>query len=218
MSTRSELERIERFFPAELGNPDAPMNAYTAYSLRNNLNHLIDESPQIIICTAATTDRPVFPLAESNRSETSRGIWSQEFIHTWIRPDRPANLDLLVYAQTESATDDMTVTARCVPAIYPIGDSSAPDIFTEAGVTASGTTNAANTSEKLIDVKAIFTTPQWRFLSAHTTLPNVGGLNTKGANVSVAIMRLEVKLTYAADASYATQYGGMTLLMLREFC
>ena len=221
MSTSSELERIERFFPAELGAEDSPMNAYTAYSLRNNLNHLIDESPQVIICTAAPvrgTGPVALPSDDTLYYGTSRGIWSQEFIHTWIRPDRPTNLDLLVYARTESVSNDMTVTARCVPAIYPIGDATAPDIFTEAGVTASGTTNATGTSEKLIDVKAIFTTPQPKFYAAYEQIGSPSGLNTKLASVSVAIMRLEIRFTYAAPADYVSQIGGMTLCMLREFC
>jgi len=218
MSTRSELTRIERFYAPELGDAHSPMNSYTAYTLRNNLNHLIDEAPQLIICTATTTGSPVMPMNNLYASGTCAGIWSQEFVHTWIRPDRPTNLDLLVYGQTESVADDMTVTARCVPAHFPVGDASAPDIFTEAGVTASGTTNATTTSEKLIDVKAIFTTAQPKFLSAHTTLGTLGGLNTKVAAVSVAIMRLEIKFSYAAAASFGTQTGGMTLCMLREFC
>ena len=218
MSTRSELTRVERFYTPELGDAHSPMNAYTAYTLRNNLNHLIDEAPQLIICTASTTGSPVMPMNNLYASGTCAGIWSQEFIHTWIRPDRPTNLDLLVYGQTESVADDMTVTARCVPAHFPVGDASAPDIFTEAGVTASGTTNATTTSEKLIDVKAIFTTAQPKFLSAHTTLGTLGGLNTKVSAVSVAIMRLEIKFSYAAAASFDTEIGGMTLCMLREFC
>lgn len=224
MSTSSELERIERFFPSELGGEDSPMSAYTAYALRNNLNHLIDESPQIIICTAAPVRSAALePVAlpsddTSAYYGTSRGVWSQEFIHTWIRPDRPTNLDLLVYARTESASNDMTVTARCVPAIYQIGDATAPDIFTEAGVTASGTTNATGTSEKLIDVKAIFTTPQPKFYAAYEQIGAPSGLNTKLAAVSVAVMRLEIRFTYVAPADYESQIGGMTLCMLREFC
>jgi hypothetical protein len=112
----------------------------------------------------------------------------------------------------------MTVTARCVPAKFPIGDKSAPDIFTEAGVTASGTASTTGTSTSVIDVKAIFTTPQPKFRAAWETLTSKSGLNTALASVTVAIMRLEVEFTYT-DATYnATQDGGMTLCLLREFC
>lgn len=203
MGTTSNLLRLERIDPASL-NADRPMSAYTAQMVRNNLAHLVDESMQhrINISDAAGL---------SLGSYKTPGEWTTmpiEFVHSWTGPMQPSNIDLMVSGQTPAGT--MTVTARVVPAHYPVGDLSAPNFLTAAGVTGTGTTTSA-TDAVIISQQAILADAS-AFVSSLTPIAYVE--NGAAHTVFIGLMRLELDVKTTSTSTEPV----VNRILLREFC
>lgn len=133
-----------------------PVSAGRTFILKNNLAHLIDQSTQVLINWVATSvagaTNDSYQLRREGDPVLTNAyvprIWSQEFPLTWLRADRPVNLDVLVQVATfqvvEPSDNDLNVRARVVPARFAIGDDAAP-AFADQVVTAT-TTSASPTA------------------------------------------------------------------------
>ena len=140
MSASSNLGVLEGLASSPLDTGDS-VSAYRAWAIRNNLAHLIDESTQVRINWVGTSvdgdSNDTYKVADLGVEPVLTGasvkrIWAQEFPITWIREDRPVNLDLHVRAATTGdTTPTLIMYARVVPASFPIGDPAAPVLVSQ---------------------------------------------------------------------------------------
>lgn len=112
-----------------------PVSSFRAWCMRNNLLHLIDVCSQTRInWTSGPMDRDdhyALPAAAPDTAGDSGGVaWCQQFPHTWVRPSRPVNLDIRITLRAEfEPSGDVVAVARIVPAEFPEGDLSAPNLW-----------------------------------------------------------------------------------------
>jgi hypothetical protein len=190
--------------------PDSSFEAYRgvdtlrAYLLRNNIQHIVDESPQVRVNFMSSGNGDSFAGALNSADGTR--IWHATFPQTWTRQDRPTNLEVRVATQANNAGLDFR--ARVVPASYSIGDLSAPALFDE---TASSSGSGA---EWLIELFTDFDANGIPAGLADSVwadyLINEGDI----AQVRIAEMRLEVTVP-AGNGDAANQVVGVSV---REFC
>jgi hypothetical protein len=182
----------------------APVSVYRAFALRNNIQFLIDECPQVRVNWCAAPDAPEF---DADRFETDfTAVWTQDFEHTWIRPDYPTSLDVYALAVApgyDSGT--FTMRLRVVPASSPLNDLSVvPLVDLSASKVADG-------SGALLVIDE-----QVRFTDRLDQLGIMQQLSTKEGDFfrspRVALMRVEVTLTPPPGTVVA-----LTQCQLREF-
>lgn len=172
----------------------APMSAAQAFLVRNNIAHLIDESCQHRInwagagSSSASISRPIITRGHG----VDKLFYQQEFPLSWLGPNRPANLALVVVYEGVDDTDsegDNDILARAVicPASSP-RDSKQNAIFDQVGNAASG---AAGFAAALIDCSEHVATLN----SAYETvgLVNEGGI---WFGPQVCMLRLEVSVSF----------------------
>lgn len=194
--------------PAGTLDADRPVSVWRAEMTRNNLAHLLDEYCQTRINWSSTGTEDYY-VDKSN----DRRIWAQEFPHTWLREDRPVNLDLVVGAATTGASPPTTLSlrARVVPARFALGDSAADALaLIDTTVTLTSATPA-----DVIDLQTDFDA---------NGIPSGLGSNvwativvSEGAadQCAVALMRLELMLDEVT--AHASPVHSVTRVYLREF-
>src|SRR5690348_3127773 len=97
MGATSNLLRYERLDPTSLQSNE-PCSVYRAWSTFNNLAHLLDESAQHRINHQVSIDGFASEVAHPLDS-----YWEQQFVHSWLKPILPANLDILIGIQVAAA-------------------------------------------------------------------------------------------------------------------
>lgn len=112
MGATSQLLRIERIDEDSFDYWN-PVSTYRAWALRNNLSHLVDEYAQHRINWSLATSDPTFHTIVL-------GIpWTQVFMHSWLKPNRPANLHIIISLQAapgEGTDFDVDIFVRVSPA------------------------------------------------------------------------------------------------------
>lgn len=197
-------------FDADAFNADRPCSAINAFLLRNNIEHMIDESPQVYVNWAGMR-------TASDCSWTYLGkvpfTFSQTFVCSWVRSDRPANLDVFVTARTRGSnvTPTLQLRIRVVPGSSPIGDLSAPYMI-DATTTISSTTPVV-----AFDEQAFFTTPREDLFASFADVTTNDNGTDRIARVSV--MRVEVTLEDITEEPNPNegQVHEVTSLMLAGF-
>lgn len=107
----SNLGRVERIDPDSMA-ADNPVSTARAWICRNNLAHLTDQYAQHRINWVAYGPdsggyRPVIGGFVALTPESAP--WRQRFLHSWLKPDRPANLDILLSLE-KNPTSDLTLS------------------------------------------------------------------------------------------------------------
>lgn len=188
-----------------------PVSAYRGWVTRNNMQALIEQSPQHLINwmggPAPQADTfLMYPSVHAELGDAGTSVtWCQEFVHTWLSSSRVANFDLRVFAiAQEEIPIVMDVEPRIVAASFAVGDAAAPAIFFTPGAT----TNQPNGEEAITEQVFVTTVPT-------VELSPFGILEDGAVNeAQVAIMRLEIKLTLESGTSFP---WGLLGVLLREF-
>jgi len=117
-------------FPIYGLSANEPMSSYRAWENRENLMHLTDEFSQHRV-NWMTPDASGYGIEHSGTPDEAP-TWSITYPHTWLAPDKPANLDLRVMGH------DCYVRARLVPWYVPLirdgflnGSGTGPEVFSE---------------------------------------------------------------------------------------
>jgi hypothetical protein len=186
-----------------------PTDTVRAYLIGNNIAHLCDESTQHRINWIASAPAGGDSFLTTSNSQR---IWCQEFPQTWLREDRPTNLEYRVAASIGSSggTPELEVRCRVVPASYPVGDTSAPALVDETATTTSAT------SAYIIDLFTDFDT--------NGVPDGLGGvwndsfyINEDNFSPSrIALMRCEVWVTVTTTGSDLLR--ALRGVSIREFC
>jgi hypothetical protein len=169
-----------------------PVSSHRAQEARNNLLHFTDQFSQVRI-NWVVADEGIAGTANSSR------IWCAEYPHTWLSPDKPANVQ--VFLQGSGA--EMRV--RLVPAGPSIiGDLSTPSVFSEVidltgGPTVGNVTHQV-TPENLRVFRLGMQSPVF-----------VNGSDGNPRPVEMCMMRLEIS-ALSDDATFAVY-----AVCLREF-
>lgn len=122
----------------------APISTAHAFLARNNVAHMIDESCQhrvnfsrTFLDAVSTTMGPIL-VRSNDLGQPWPSLFRQwEFPLTWLAPDKPANLDLVVGFTGEDNNDDEDITCRVVicPANVPV--KSGQNALLDTSVTAA---------------------------------------------------------------------------------
>lgn len=192
---------------------DAPVSTYRAWIMRNNLQHLIDMSPQQRInwCGATAIDSAYVFFS----ADTVTHHFSQVFPHTWIDRRWPCGLDIQISGKTDGG-GTTAVSARVVPHIVGAGvfDSVSDAYWEDTGVITLAT------SSVIID--SIYypgtTSPQ-----RHGFRPITIVESTKAKQVQVCLSRLDITWTTTDSTTEYSEigpasYSGITGVSVREFC
>jgi hypothetical protein len=183
---------------------DAPVSTARAWTVEQNLQHLLDMSPQVRINWTGGANDDQFSFF---RAEGYSAYWSQVFLHTWISDRFPCGLDVQICAKVPTGSS-MDVEARIVPLVQgaSVFSPSITPYWEDDGSTSS------DTSDEVIN--SIY-------------YPGTGVENQRGTRafstvesslarlVTVALARLEIKLT-ATDS--AEDPYSLTRVLVREFC
>jgi len=122
-----------------------PVSAGRAFDLRSNLRHLDDMFVQHRINWCATTE-PGGGNGILYVDMVAGSIYEQEFELSWLGPDHPANLDLLIRSYASGTSAAMDVRARVVPWYTALEDLSGPAVVDET-VSVSTTTGELDHQE-----------------------------------------------------------------------
>lgn len=194
-----------------------PVSAWDAVVMRSNLQYWINLCTQHRVNWVSTAGTFTYD------SQTYReGFWfdyndgagvgvrrhSIEFVHTWIRSDYPTGLDICIAALAPSASDQLGVVARILPAsapLAPLRDATLSDqaALWESTVTVSGPDTGV-IEEQVFFNEAIESSGM--FLEHSIT---EGGVTTKPRQ---ALLRLEIVMLLLSGDE-----GGITEVLVREF-
>lgn len=184
---------------------DCPVSVYPGYVLQNNVQHLVDMSPQHRINWSGFDHDDGYVIEMDDDEER---VLSIPFVHTWVDTRWPCGLEVIAYGKTDSS-GTFHVKARVVPDVPGLSpfDNGVTPYFEDSGSTTSPT------SVELINgIYYPGTTPEpfggWRVFS---TLEN--GL---AANAIVAMSRLELRVWVTSGSGSSN--SGITRLSVREFC
>jgi hypothetical protein len=203
----SDIERI----PPTSYEEGAPVSAYRALALRNNIQQAINYSCQHRINWV--TQAPVGGVYDTwgvntlGEDALNQVVYRQDFEHTWIREDWPTALDIKVVGLVGSGNvGDLTMYVRIVSADAPLNDPQAPALFT-----GSDSTTGANTT---CTVEGIFAP---NYLGKTPTKANTFTQITYDENgiartVEVAMMRIEVIFSAPEDDT-----SMLLSVLVREF-
>ena len=138
-SYRGRLQRMRQTAFAE----DEPVSATQAFDLRNNLLHLGDQFCQTRInwCAGIHSASAIGVVGGFGDywGSTPPAVYEQEFPHTWLHPQHPANLDLLIRSSISAGGDEMNVRVRIVPWSVGVGDMGAEALLDETHQVTSDT-------------------------------------------------------------------------------
>lgn len=191
--------------PVDSYDAYAPVSVWRALCMRSNLQLLIAAHSQVRVHvgTPALVGSEFFPAhayyvpGGANGSSTQ---WSQEFVHSWIRPEFPVGLDITVRA---NGTDDVEVNFRLVPANTAVDDRSVEALIEDTEPQASPgvafATGGLVFFDEVIDSRGMFEQLQVTEDSV-ARLPQVG------------MLRLEVTLTVPAG-----EFGWIQEIVVKEF-
>ncbi len=203
MSATSPIESIIRVDPDSYVQYN-PVDAATAYLVKNNLAHLVDESVQTRVnWVTGITGNTAWVLVGADTR-----IYPYTFPWTWLSQSKPANVDLFVKA---SAAGGLTidVRARIIPASYALGDTTAPSLLDVSGsVVSSGT---------VLDVQQVVAEqiPGLWSASKNIDLALTDGEDVGGTSTAIlSLMRLEL---FVNMESATDEIGGLIQVFVREY-
>lgn len=211
MSLRPYFQnRIMRLLPTSY-SVFAPVSAYRALTMRSNLQFLIDEFPQHRVnwvsppdTTDGETSAADTYLVNRIGTTAATGKWAQEFELTWIRPDYPCGLDLVVAAKVgATGGDDLNLLVRVVPYFAPYYDDASPFLFREEAQTSGADTTC------VIDSQVMFSEPvdQGSQLLVHSVEEDSFIVAPRAM-----MARIEIEMTVPADDT-----GRILEVYVREF-
>ncbi len=197
-------EHIVRLDAASMED-DQPVSVYRAWELQQNLQHLIDMSPQHRINWSSTGNDDAH-LYTVNVGTTR--YWSMPFVHTWLDPRWPCGLDIhIVGSVTGTGSPSVAVSARIVPDTVGLHEQI-PDPYWSG----TGTITTAS-SDAIDDIFYPDTTTQARAGWRTFTVRDGSG---NAQSVVVCLSRLDVTMTLTGGLSSYTY--GLTRVLVREFC
>lgn len=195
-----------------------PVSASRAFRLRSNLLHLMDSFCQHRInwCGAIASgdgsNGTVVGSTLLGAFDTPNVLYEQEFMHTWLGFNHPANLDLLIRTaiHVASGSPEMDVRVRVVPNSHPVGDVSGDAIVDETHTVTSLTGSWSH------QAFLVGSDDRTMGLLRSAELPRAFSVNEDDVWVYpwVAMLRLQVVLTNV-DGTSPTQY--ITGVSVREF-
>ncbi len=105
-----------------------PVASWRATELQQNILHLTDEFTQTYINWIAPEDDGIYDPTPPGGADPDYVVWSQEYPHRWLGPNKPSNLDLHVWG------GGMVAGCRIVPYTTPVAIGlneflSAPAVF-----------------------------------------------------------------------------------------
>jgi hypothetical protein len=184
---------------------DAPVSALRTWTMRQNLQHLIDMSPQHRVnWTGASAQNGAFVFVST---QDDPRIYSALFPHTWINRRFPCGLDIQICGKTASGT--LSVDARLVPHVL---GSGVLDVVNDPYWTATGTTTST-TSAQIVSSMYYpgVDTPKRAGWRSYTVIED-----GKAKSVKVCMSRLDITVTRTGGNS--TDPAGLTRVSVREFC
>lgn len=182
-----------------------PVSAWRAYENRQNLLHLTDEFSQHRINWVSRDATGHGIEVSGNPDETA--IWSCTYPHTWLAPNKPANLDLQVMGH------DCYVRARLLPHTAPIQQSGqlAGNMATTAVFdTTLDVSSASPTTDSYLHIVSSFHLPTYEKGWMRPSGGEQEGSDGVTRKPSVCLMRLELQILAETPCRV---YG----VLLREF-
>lgn len=187
-----------------------PVSVMRAWAVRNNTQHLIDQSPQHRI---NWTSSPVGTVGEADSyslfaDDGDRTVYyTQPFVHTVLDDRHPCGLDLRICGRVPVGGGTMTIDARIVPNVPSTPFDLSLDSYTG---TQSGST-ASTTGVELINY-------QWQPSNNDPPVRMhwLGVVATHGSRpemVQICMSRLELKIV-VPDGNQVD----ITQIHLREYC
>lgn len=189
--------------PDDAFNATQPVSSWRATELCSNLLHFTDEFCQHRVNWIATDPEVGTDGIEGSQAITR--VWCQAYPHTWLGPNKPANVDL--HVQAAGILSDATLWFRLVPNSARIGDLSAPAVFSETQLfnQAGGAVNDYTLTH--LNDEASTRVFQSGWAQPGVVLDSAGTAHA----VSQCMMRLEI---ICLDGSNSFQVYGV---LLREF-
>lgn len=144
--------------PTDSFGEGKPVSSIQALQLQSNLLHLTDEFAQTRINWVAADTEGVYQNSASNL------IWSQTYVHRWLGPGKPANVDIHLWGE------DCIVRARLVPHHTPrwardsVSDRRvSPAVFDELiDLSAGGIQSGSYTHQNDADSVKVFETAWYK--------------------------------------------------------
>lgn len=183
---------------------DAPVSSYRGFAVENNLQHLIDMSPQHRINWAGGEDTLQW-LYSANDGITHYA--SYPFLHTWINEAFPCGLDIRICGKTD-AGGTMSLDARVAPYSGSAFDANVEEYWSD-----SGTTSSASSVEIISSIYYPATAAQRNAMWKSWQIEQ----DSKTRSVKAALARLDVRWI-VADSVDSTSVSGLTAVSVREFC
>lgn len=209
--SRTYFRRIVRQ-PEECYDDGEPVSTLRAFVMRNNAQFLLEQQCQHRINFVQPNGNPETPLGQytfvvDNTAASALFLtryWNQPFHHTWLQPDRPVSLDILVNALSGDTDGSLSIEAKIVPASTPPNDPSIPGVWSATASTTSVDTQIT------IDTQVAFTSPvdQAGIFFTQQVLESDNFYRTP----RFALMRFELAMTVAAD-----DYGQLQSVLVREY-
>lgn len=103
-----------------------PVSSARVFELRDKLLHLTDEYSQVR-CSWVSPNAADYGITGSGISD-EQPVWSFTYPHTWLAPNKPANLDIRILAE------DCSVIVRLVTAKTPLPVSGNPNDRDATGI------------------------------------------------------------------------------------
>ncbi len=184
---------------------DEPVSSYRAWELRQNILHCTDEFTQHRINWVADATTGGFvntPDPAAGTVPNRLFIWAQPYVHTWLSPFKPANIDLCV---TASSVESGIVVARLVPMSTAPGDEGP---FILLGSFTASDPSSQNT------ITHVMTVADFAVLELGWQRPAiVAGAGGESLQPRMCLMRLELLSARGANDDAVHVHG----VLMREY-
>jgi hypothetical protein len=191
-----------------------PVSAARAFDVRSNLLHLMDEFTQMRInWCAGKLESGTGGNGVMFAENVGGAYYEQEFPLTWLAPDHPANLDILVRSYASGTDAEMDVRVRVVSANAAVGDLGAPAVFDES--------QTVNSTFGTLDELCIFDTSDTATMnvlrSSFVAVPNSAGVEEDSEVHYPQECMLKIQVQLLPTNGSGTLYFLLTGVMVREF-
>lgn len=162
-----------------------PVSSYRATELQQNLLHLTDEFAQTYINWIAPGGDAIYDASPPGGTQPDFVVWSQTYMHRWLAPGKPSNLDLHVWG------DGLAARCRVVPMNAPMlqgrdAGGGIPSVFDVFLNLSAGPVAASYTHQNTADSVKVFDKGWYK--PATVAAPGFDGVYEP----QVCMMRLEI--------------------------